>query len=92
MSELEEVISSWPSPGKRGPTLPIDAIGALSQWQREIACGVRTRLKFDPLFFAAVAEANARDALRFGSVEAAYGYRRDAAEIIVAAARDKGAA
>ncbi len=71
----------------RPPPSLLPEIGALRQWWAELECGLRTKHTHDPVLLAACAEANARDALRFGSPEIASSYRRQAAEIILEAAK-----
>lgn len=58
-------------------------IGAIAEWQAELAAGKRSRLDFDTLWRSAVAEANARDEMRWGQTGAASASRRLAAELIL---------
>ncbi len=61
-------------------------VGALAQWQRELREGLRTRLTFDPLWRAAVYEAQGRDYLQLGMIEAANEARRQSARLVLEAA------
>lgn len=74
----------------KAPEVP--EVGALREWRRQLAAGERTRLTFDPLFYAACAEMNARDYLRVGVLGAANDYRRQAARLIVEASAEDVAA
>jgi len=77
---------------ERACTIPIEAPGALQQWRAELECGARTRLTADPLFYAACAELNAREAEAAGVPRAADAYRRQSVSIILDAVAAKHAA
>lgn len=62
---------------------PVPEAGALSLWKRELADGQRTMHTIDALREAAILEAQARDDLRDGLIEAANKARRAAAAILV---------
>lgn len=65
---------------------PIPEAGALAQWRSEIRQGLRTKLTVDSLWLAAVHEAQARDYLRDGMVDAANEARRQSARLVLEAA------
>jgi hypothetical protein len=60
-------------------------VGALTEWQREIHDRKRTVHDRDPLWVAAVAEANGRDYIAAGLIPAANECRAEAAATIVEA-------
>lgn len=70
----------------------IPEAGALNEWHWELQQRQRTIHTRDPLFLAAVAEANARDALRLGCVSTANDYRAQAAAILLEAMIEEEAA
>ena len=61
----------------------IGPIGALEQWRKELAAGLRTRYDFDALFRAACKEAEAAERARQGHSVVVDQLRREAAEIIL---------
>lgn len=63
--------------------------GALELWRRELAAGARTRRVMDTLWRAACREAMAIDFDRLGLHRVAENLRREAAAIIVVAARPR---
>jgi hypothetical protein len=65
----------------------VRSVGALEQWQSELRAGVRTKYDVDPLWHAACREAMANDFARMGLPRVADDLRREAAKIIVEAAR-----
>ena len=65
---------------------------ALRQWQSELAAGSRTPTRFDPLWRAACAEADAREFEQEGLREIAVKCREDALRIILTEARRERAA
>lgn len=71
-------------------TLP--EAGALEQWRREVASGIRRKTDIDYLCRAACKEAAAREALRNGLPSLANQYRIEAAEIVVRALLEERAA
>ncbi len=83
--QLEDVVApEWwfDEPMER---LPVRDIGALTEWWRQLAAGERTTTTFDPLWYAACREAEARDLLRAECPHAADDARTDAANIILGA-------
>lgn len=64
-------------------------LGALRVWWRELAASLRTPTDFDALFRGAAKEAEADDLERAGCPTGASNARREAAEVIVAAAKAK---
>ena len=60
----------------------IPEAGALRLWWQELRDGIRTLHDRDFVFFAACAEARARDAVRLGLIVSANDDRRAAAAII----------
>ena len=80
---------SLPLRGDRIEVLPEP--GAVIEWWSELRKGLRTRYDVDPLFRAACAEMNARDALRSGLPLLANDYRRQAAEILLEAVVESAA-
>jgi hypothetical protein len=62
---------------------PVPEAGALALWKRELARGERTMYTPDDLRLAAIHEANARDELRWGMINAANESRRAAAVLLV---------
>lgn len=73
--------STHPQPN--GEVLP--EAGALNKWWSELHKGLRTKYDNDPIYRAACAEMNARDALKLGVVSIASDYRRQAAAILLEA-------
>jgi hypothetical protein len=65
--------------------------GALNEWWSQLQRGLRTKYDVDPLYRAACAEMNARDALRSGLPSMANDYRRQAAEILLEAVAEDAA-
>lgn len=61
----------------------IKELGALREWHRELAQGVRGRDDRDALWLAACYEAQALDALRAGCDRSADDLMRRAAEVII---------
>lgn len=66
-------------------------VGALREWWRQLAAGQRTIFIDDALLHAAIQEANARDEMSRGQMDAASNSRRAAAELLLAVTAEAAA-